>query len=162
MPIRSTTQRAALSSVILAVALAGCSPVEATPTEAPVASATPTPRPSKAPCMEITPSLLAELNRVVAAKGDGATVPGGTVVFDEETGLWHVGGIIDDPRNTDGYLAVWATVDDPSVEPFVGKLFATPLGAAEGSISEVTDEAQIDVYGPERIGACLNQVSTKG
>lgn len=134
MPTRSTTRRAALSSVILAVALAGCSPVEATPTEAPVASATPTPRPSKAPCMEITPSLLAELNRVVAAKGDEATVPGGTVVFDEETGLWHVGGIIDDPRNTDGYLAVWATVDDPTVEPFVGKLFATPLGAAQGSI----------------------------
>lgn len=161
MPIRSTTSPVVLGSLILAVALVGCSPVAATPVEAPVASATPAPRPSLAPCMEITPSLLAELNRVVSAKGNGAIVPGGTVVFDEETGFWHVGGIVDDPRNSDGYLAVWATVDDPTVEPFAGKLLATPLGAAEGSISEVTHEAQIDVYGPERIGACLHQLSPR-
>jgi hypothetical protein len=49
-------------------------------------------------------ALFAELNRLVVAKGDGATATMGSAAFDEETGFWHVSAASEDPRNSDAPL----------------------------------------------------------
>lgn len=113
--------------------------------------------PAEPPCLELTDSLLAELNRVVVAKGDGASVAGGAAVFDELSGYWHVSASIAQPGNTDTYLAIWVTSSDVAEEPFVGDLWATQVGAADASISEPRRGGR-DVDGA-RIGVCHHQIT---
>lgn len=113
--------------------------------------------PAEAPCLELTDSLLAEVNRVVVAKGNGATATEGAAVFDELSGYWHVSASIAQPGNTDAYLAVWVTSSDVTDEPFVGELLATQVGAADASISEPRRGGR-DLDGA-RIGVCHHQIT---
>ncbi len=130
--IRTTMLIAATASALL---LGGCATASA-PNAQPVASVPPgsgTPSPSAAPCALAGSSALAAVNASIAAE-PGFQQPGVEPypqVLDELAAtryepldIWTLTGVFDAAGSEGGYLAVWATREDPTAEGFAGEILA--------------------------------------